>query len=258
MEKELLIKTLAIGIIFLFIGVGIQPIIAEKTVSVEKTLDTENVNFEQAKEYLFQTIIEISNNPKVKEFLNENKKDLITINNNDYDRRNAIQKIYSQNPRLLKSILFTKPKMTYEYLDKSYNKGIELINFLGEEESLDIVESVKINNPELLNELKNIIVNDIGLSNKIITLREMNEELEPISPQLRPMCWIIYTISFVFSVIGLIECFMYESGLYYKYPNSLLIGIIIRIGHFFQLSGFIIYVFIGAMIFSCWEWNPYT
>ena len=178
MKKDWLVKTLALGIVALFICVSYQPIIAEKTVSVEKTSDYNNVDFEQAKEYLFRTLVDISNNPEVKAFLNQHKRDLIINNNNNYDCRNAIQKIHKQNPRLLKSIIFTKPKMTYEYLEKNFNKGLEIVDILGEEESLKIAESVKISNPELFNELKNIIANDEELSNKISVLKEMNNNLE--------------------------------------------------------------------------------
>ena len=175
MKKEWLAKTLALGITALFISVSYQPIIAEKTLSVEKESNNDNVSFEEVKEYLFQTLIDISNNPKVKEFLNEHKHDLITNNNNNY--KNAVKKILLQKPRLLKSIPFTKPKMTYDYLEKNYNKGLDIIDILGEEESLDIVESVKIVNPELLIELKNIIANDEKLSNRISVLEEMNNNL---------------------------------------------------------------------------------
>ena len=177
MKKELLVKTLALGIVVLFISVSYQPIIAEKTTSVEKTSDYNNVDFEQAKHYLFQTIIDVSNNPMVKEFLNEHKHDLIINNNNNYDFKNAIQKIYSQNPRLLKSIFFTKPKMTYEYLETNYKRGLEIVDILGKEESLKMEESVKIVNPDLFNELKNIIANDEKLSNRVSVLKEMNNDL---------------------------------------------------------------------------------
>jgi len=171
-------KGLAFAVVLLFIGVSFQSIIAEKTISVEKESDYNNVDFEQAKEYLFQIIIDISNNPEVKQFLNEHKHDLITRDNNNYEYKNVIQKICSQNPKLLKSILFNKPKMTYEYLETNYNKGLELYNILWEEESLKIVESVKIANPELFNELKVIISNDKELSIKISNLKEMNNNIK--------------------------------------------------------------------------------
>ncbi|MDH7507510.1 MAG: hypothetical protein QHH15_06995 [Candidatus Thermoplasmatota archaeon] len=76
MKKKLFVKTLALSIVVLFIGVSFQPMIAEKTTLVEKESDCNNTNFERAKEYLFQTLIDIFNNPKVKEFLIEHKHNL--------------------------------------------------------------------------------------------------------------------------------------------------------------------------------------
>ena len=174
MKKEWLVKTLEISIIVLFISVSFQPIIAEEIVSVEKISDYGNVDFEEAKEYLFQTIIDISNNPEVNQFLNEHKHSFIPKKNNNYDYKNAIQKIRLENPKLLNSILFTKPKMTFEYFEKNYNKGLEIEKILGKEESEKMIESFNITNSELLNELKNIILDDKQLSNQITILEEMN------------------------------------------------------------------------------------
>jgi len=174
MQKNIVKKGLVIAVICLFIGVSFQPIIAENTIAVEKESDYNNVDIEQAKEYLFQTLIDISNNSEVKEFLNVHKQNLIT---NDYDCKNAVQKILSQKPKLLKSILFTKPEMTYEYLETNYNKGLELYNILGEEETSKIAKSVKTNS-ELFNKLKNIIVNDKELSDKISNLEKINIDVK--------------------------------------------------------------------------------
>ena len=179
MKKEWFVKTLALVIVALFTSVSYQPIIAENTKSVEKESDYNNFDFEQAKEYLFQTIVDISNNPEVKKFLNDHKKDLFSKDNNKYDFKNMIQKICSQNPKLLKSILFTKPEMTIEYLEKNYNKGLEMFDILGKEESSKIVESVKIINPEIFNELKNIILDVEELSNRILVLEKININLKP-------------------------------------------------------------------------------
>ena len=167
-------KSLAFTVIVLFIGVSFQPIIAEKTVSVEKESNYNNVDFEDAKEYLFQTLIAISSNPDVKELLKQNDHKVFT---SDYNYKSAFSQIFLKKPRLLLSILFTKPKMTYEYLEKNYNKVLEIIDILGIEETSNIGESVKISNPELFNDLQNIILNDKELSNRISVLEEMNNNL---------------------------------------------------------------------------------
>ena len=234
MNKEWLVKSFTLGIVVIFICVSFQPIIAEKTVSLKKESNNDNVDFEKVKEYLFQTLIDILNNPEVKQFLNEHKHDLITRNNN-YDCKNAIQKISSQNPKLLKSIFITKPKMTYEYLETNYNRGLELYNILGEEESLKMIESIYVANPELFNELKDIIVNDKELYNRITTLGEMNEVLEPIPPFLRPICWILF-ISYLPSYFVVVFLGDYILVWLLKHNLQLLALIIQAFGSLFALS----------------------
>jgi len=191
MEKHLIKKGLVIAVIFLFVAVSFQPIIAEKTVSVGKEPDYSNVDFEQAKNYLFQTLIDISKNPEVKEFLYEHKHDLFTNNYDNYNFKNTIKKIWLQKPKLLKSILFAKPEMTYNCLDTYYNSGFEIYNIFGEEELSNTLEFVKTN-PELFIELKNIITNNKELSNKISVLKEMNQELKS-----NPFTWGFPIICFI-------------------------------------------------------------
>jgi len=181
MKKEWLVKTLALSVVALFISVSFQPIIAEKTVSAEKESDYNNVDFDQAKEYLFQTIIDISNNPKVKELFEQLKYNQ-RLFTSDYDYKSIFSKLFLKKPELLLSIFFTKPSITYEYLDKSYDRGIKCINIVGEKQALELAGSINISNLDVLNELNNIIKNDKELSNRILTLEIMNNDLEIDSP----------------------------------------------------------------------------
>jgi hypothetical protein len=181
MKKEWLVKTLAMVIVVLFISVSYQPIIAENTTSVGKESSYNNLDFEEAKEYLFHTIIDISNNPDVKELFKQLKYNQ-RIFTSDYDYKSVFSQLFLKKPELLLSILFTKPKMTYEYINQTYNRGIKCVNILGEKQALDMTDSIKISNPDLLNELNNIIKNDKELSNRISTLEIMNNDLELDSP----------------------------------------------------------------------------
>ena len=225
MQKNIIKKGLVLAVIVLFISVCFQPIIAENTISAEKESNYNNVDFDEAKKYLFQTLIDISNNPEVKHFLNEHKHDLIKNNNNNYDCRNAIKKIYSHNPKLLKSILFTKPEMTSEYLEKNYGRGLEIVDILGEEESLKIVESVNITDSELLNELKNIILNDKYLSNRVTVLEKMNNGLQLEHPIICGIIFILFLPPYLFAQFSILIGFK----LFYKFGLRLwlIIGIIL-------------------------------
>ena len=68
MKQRIIIKTLTVAVIILFLGVGIQPSLA---VQPETEIDIE------PKEYLFQTITDIANNPEVKNLLEQCKYDLL-------------------------------------------------------------------------------------------------------------------------------------------------------------------------------------
>ena len=179
MKKNLLKKTLVVGIIVLFFGISMQPITSS---DITQEGDIEQVDeFEQAKDYLFQTIIDIANNPDVKDLLEQVKNDGGAISC-DYNFRNVFLKLLFRNPMLFRSLIFTKPCMTHEYLDTSYDRGYEIINVLGEEEVIAMIESVTITNPEFFDELNIIIMNNEELSNKITVLTEMNEVLKPNAP----------------------------------------------------------------------------
>ncbi len=168
---------------------------------------------------MFQTLIDISNNPEVKQFLYEHKKDLIINNNDNYDFRNAFQKINKQNPRLMKSILFTRPKMTYIYLDKTYDNGIELINILGEDKALEIIEFVSLSNTELLDKSNNIIMNNKELSYRVSELIKLNTEIKLNFPLLEypNICAILFLI-----FLSLSLPYAFFSIFYQIFQNSIL------------------------------------
>jgi hypothetical protein len=168
-------KIIVIGVIALFIIVGFQPAFATEPI---KSTDITNEDIEP-KDYLFETIIEISNNPEVKELFEEygnNIYDLV------YDYRGIFIQILFNNPSLLFSKLFTKPKITSDYLNSFFNEGCEIVDIIGEDKALEMIKSVKLPNPDIVDELQNIVLNDEELSNRITTLAELNDELKPDKP----------------------------------------------------------------------------
>ena len=170
MDKKpiVLYKTLVVGIILLFIGVAVQPSVA--TVKPEEIED-------EPKDYLFQTLIDIANNPDVNNILEQYEDDLLKV---DIDK-SVYRKIFFRNPLLFHSLIFTKPSMTYDYLDKCYDGGIEITNILGEDKALEMIESIEVTNQKVLDELNNIIINNEEISDKIAILKEMNKEIKPES-----------------------------------------------------------------------------
>lgn len=165
MKKEILI----LGTIFLFIGVGIQPAFAVEPVKISKINREVNTN---PKEYLFQTIVDIANNPDVKDLLDLYEDDLLNV---DIDR-SVYCEIFFRKPRLLFDLLFTKPSMTTDYLDSMYNQGCQIINTIGEDEAIEVFKQVTITNHEIFGDINNIVMIDNELSEKITIIKETNRE----------------------------------------------------------------------------------
>lgn len=171
MKNNIFRKIFAAGIIILFIGIGIQPVFAEEPNIKSRFNREENI---EPKKYLYQTIIEIANNPEVKDLVKNNAGFIGSDNN----LRNVYLKILLRNPRIIFSMLFNKPSFTPEYIDSTYNKGCKIVNILGEEKANEITESLTFNNPELFEELNSIIMKNEELSKRITTLKEMKGEIK--------------------------------------------------------------------------------
>ena len=208
MKKELLIT---FGITFLFLGIAVQPSLA--TVQPEQKIDIES------KDYLFQTIIDIANNPDVKNLLEQYENDLFRV---DVDR-SVYRKILLRNPKLFFNTLFTKPSMSVEYIDKCYNRGIQITNIIGEDKSLEMIESIDIKDTEVIDKLNYIIKNDNELSDKITMLKETNKELKLDSPlKFHPILCAFLILIFIpllilmlpFAILGVIL-----GALIYNFPE---------------------------------------
>ena len=174
MKINLFKKILVAGIIALFIGIGIQPAIANEPIIWPKIIKEEDID---NKEYLFQTIINIANNPDVKDLFNKNKAGFVNF---DYNSITMYLRLLLKNPRTFLSILFTKPSITTNYLDSTLSKGCKIANTISEDKLYDITKSISINNPEFFEELNSIIIKNEDLSNRVRTLKEMKEELIPM------------------------------------------------------------------------------
>jgi len=95
--------------------------------------------------------------------------------------------------------------MSIEYLDKCYNNGIEITNIIGEDEALDIRESIEVSDTEVFDEFNNIISKDEELTGRIAPLKDLNKDLKSDSPfQSYPIvCYIVVII--LFPILLLVE-----------------------------------------------------
>jgi len=199
-------KGLVMTIVVLFSGVCVYPAFAGTPISPTNIIQGEEfkqLGETEPEEYLFQTIIDIANNPDVNELLNQIEDEWTNHNyfiSWDFDSKSVFQKLLFKKPNLFVSILFTDPSLTHEYLESSYKRGCEVTNVLGEKNVLEIVESVKITNPEILDDINNIIINNEELYDRITTLTEMNEELDTNLPfkNYSIICKILLILFFVY------------------------------------------------------------
>ena len=175
--RKTILKTLVVGITLLFIALAFQP-----TVSTNEVRKGEV----DPKQYLFETIIEIKNNPDINEILSQIEDNWNNHYNDyidwDFSGKEVFQNLIIKRPYLLYKMLFTVPSITYDYLDTSYDRGCKVINALGEKNAIDIVESVELVNPEILDDINYYIINDEDLQERISTLQVLNYELDEATP----------------------------------------------------------------------------
>jgi len=203
-----------IGIFLLFIGIAVQPVIANALLDEEINEEVEEHLFqsfedidEEAKEYLFQTIIDIANNPDVKDILTRNNHNKFISN---YDFKGLYSKLLVKNPENFASMVVTKPSTTNDYLDKLFNIGVDMINILGEEQVYEIMDTIMISNTEVYDEVKNIICNDEELSNRIDILFDLLRLTICLA-----LLAILTPVALTFSVLDAsIEFFANLTGLY--------------------------------------------
>ncbi|KYK22917.1 hypothetical protein AYK21_03405 [Thermoplasmatales archaeon SG8-52-2] len=252
MKNRTICKGLTVAVIIMFIGLAIQPSVA---VQPETKISAE------PKDYLFQTIIDIANNPDVKKFLENYKNDLLKV---DIDR-SVYRKILFENPRLFRSLIFTKPSISQEYLYKCYNNGNEITNILGEDKALDMMNSIEVTNSDLFDEFNIIIMNDGELSGRLETLKEMNEEKNSYTPfweNYPIICSIMASIIiFIIPIYWISTAINYIA---YSFFSLLNISIIANIFYSFEiikeltifcfLFCWILFMF-GAL--ECWDLFPY-
>ena len=115
------------------------------------------------------------NNPYIKNLVRQSKIDDL-IYDSDHNFRSVYTKILFKDPKLFRSLIFTKPSTSYEYLTKCYNDGIKVTDIIGDNKAQEIIESVEIISQDFFEDINNIIKNDEELSNKIKILKEMNKD----------------------------------------------------------------------------------
>ena len=190
-------KPIVIGVTLLMIGLIFQPAVATHEIKKQEV---------EPKEYVYESIIDIAKNIDVKNYFNNIEPNDINLNINI---RWAFFKILLKNPRIITSMLLTKPTLSNNYLASVYDQGIEIVKIIGEEKSLNIVNSLRNKNPEIINDLSIIFNNDEEISQRISILGIMNNDVKPDEPfSDNPVICTIFcgmTVMFVINAILILK-----------------------------------------------------
>jgi hypothetical protein len=80
--------------------------------------------------------------------------------------------------------------------------GSDITNLIGEDKTIEIIESTQIINTDFFNELNDIIMKDEELSSRIYTLQMMNFDSEPDKPlnNSSGICRLLIILYFVYII----------------------------------------------------------
>ena len=190
MRKKILIGSIiAVALLTL---VSFSSVVGYQSVkNTQEEIITDEWDFEYCKDYLFETLVEISNNEDVSDLINSNNQNLLPTNTN-----HRLLMPFRRNTNRM--------SLSVEKLDFLYSMGKKLFDRLGEEKVAEIKETISIDKPEFADELNTIVMGNDDLKERIYTLNEMNNE-EINNPQpdfdlefpiicgvllvLEPFCW---------------------------------------------------------------------
>ena len=196
-------KGFILAVIVLFIGVSFQPIIAEETIAVEKTSDYENVGFEEAKEYLFQTIIDMADNQE-------------------------IQRIILKSQMSIEIFPESKiPILTKNQLRQMYLLGVLFSRFISTSRIQSLIQKYQLIKPEIQKEISAVIEKDATLNSEVTQI--LNSECDCDNEQTSS--WGFPILCSILNVLMIIPLILFGFG------SSLE-----AIGLWFRLIGLIGYI----------------
>ena len=149
-NKTIIISIIAVSLLTL---VSFSNVVGYNTVKTShEELIESKYSFDECKDYLFQTIVEISENPEIKDIIKSNYKPQRTIL--PFRRNNADLKV--------------------EHLELLYKIGLKIMDRLGEEQVKDLMENLESEKPEFADDLESVVMGNDELRERIYTLNKMN------------------------------------------------------------------------------------
>jgi hypothetical protein len=178
-KKILIVSIIAVALLTLL---SFSNVVGYNVVkNTREEIITDEYDFEYCKDYLFETFVEIANNEDVRDLINHNY----------------------QNPF---PFMRNANNLSVEHLDLLYNRGIKLIDRLGEDKVAEIMETTSINKPFYSDELDTIVMGNDELRERINTLNEMNAKSVTPNWELPIICGILFIMIMPFlSIIIMME-----------------------------------------------------
>ncbi len=189
-------KGLVFAVILLFIGVAIQPGISTNTIQEEKT-DVD------AKNYLFQTIIDMVNNKEIQNIIQKSE-NRGSLTNSLHKPGLIISLMKSRTPfRLLSQSTF----LTKNFLEYAYRIGVKLSRTIDVSKMHLILQRYQVRNQEVQKEINTIIENNANLKAEITQLSSLNcdcEKNNAMNWSFPVICLILLIIFMFLFYIGII------------------------------------------------------
>jgi len=151
MKKEWLVKTLALGVVVLFIGINFQSILAKDAASSKKKSDV--VKIDDEKDLLFGTIVDIANKKEIQKIIkNSYKKEI-------YEKsiKNSLRSLMLD--LRIDFLLMSPPPqvLTKDYLQHVYKANIKHFKNFDEFRFAPIIENLQVYNQEIQKEINLVI-----------------------------------------------------------------------------------------------------
>jgi hypothetical protein len=189
MKRRMLSKGLVLAVILLFIGVAIQPGISTNTIKDEKT-DVD------AKDYLFQIIIDMVNNQELQDIIQKSKLRGSLINSLHMPGLIFLFMKSRTSFRLLSQSSF----LTKSFLEYAYRMGVKLSRTIDVSKMHSIIQRYQMSNQELQKEINTVIENNANLKAGITQLLSLNCDCEKNST----MNWSFPVICLILEIILII------------------------------------------------------
>jgi hypothetical protein len=207
---------------------------------------------------LVQTIIDILDTPELQPFFIQHTKEW--KNNQrftviDNEPNSLVQSVLKIKERIHFSLLSDKPASLYRSLMYDYDQGYKIMNLVGEKEVIAMMKSITFTTPQVINDLKNILMKNDNLKEKITRLSIINKEVKTDTQSGEQMPIICFILLILFASVAIRDLIFTEAFTSTEHTNPILSLIFLLIAEMFFIRAII--VFVIAAILGCIQYWPW-